>query len=79
MKKVTDAQFQELLVEIQGTCQSLNDACETLGFEEDDLTMEQLEELDQNYILCPSCGWWVEAYEMVNEDYCRNCYEDEEE
>ena len=80
MKKiVTPEMFEELLDYIQGSSQSLFHACIQLGFEEDDLTMEQLGDLDEAYTCCPGCGWWVESYRMQTDEECDDCYEGEDD
>lgn len=76
--------MNELLARIQGGNDALCIICDSLGVDEDELSMSDLEKIDDNYIHCPGCGWWVEAYEMVDEDGCRDCHdiaygEDEEE
>lgn len=76
--KITDEQLQEIINSVQGTCSSLGYVCEGLGFNEDDLTLDQLSEIDDCYIQCPNCGWWVEPHELANEDMCEDCYEAEE-
>lgn len=78
-QKITDEQFQDLLETIQGSNETLCVICDKCGLDEKDLTDYQLEEIDMNYIHCPSCGWWVESHEMVDEDHCEDCYEGEDE
>ena len=80
MKKIVTPQMLEELIDyIQGTCKSLFETCMELGFEEDDLTIGQLEELDNAYTCCPSCGWWVESSRMQTDEECDDCYEGEDE
>lgn len=76
---ISDNQFQELLDAIQGSNKTLTTICSDFGFEEEDLTEDQLDEIDATYVHCPCCGWWVEAGEMVDEEHCTDCCEDEED
>jgi hypothetical protein len=65
-----------------GQCaEGLADVLEDMGFEENDLTGEDHDTLDQMVYHCPECGWWVEAYERKTpvhgggEDVCEDCYD----
>lgn len=62
---------------LKGTCHSLDDACETFGFQEDDLTPEELEQLDEEIFCCGTCDWWHESDEACGYDanMCESCYE----
>ncbi len=39
----------------------------------DDLTEDDLLELDDLVSLCETCGWWCEADEMGEDTVCREC------
>lgn len=63
---------------LQGTIGSMWEACESNGFNEDELTIEETEQLDEAITQCEGCGWWVETSDCNNEnengDYvCHNC------
>lgn len=78
-KKVSDADVQNIIDYLQGTCDSLQVACSAYGYDEDDLTMEQLEELDNQIFRCASCEWWCDqgqSRDVDGENYCDSCAED---
>jgi len=82
--KITDADIQNIIDYLQGTCMTLQAACQAYGYEEEDLTTEQLETIDQEIFLCTSCGWWHEQGESSEhspdgENYCIECGNDEED
>lgn len=79
MDKITEDKFIELLATIQGSNESLTTICRNCDFEEEDLTDEQLQRIDDDYTHCPNCGWWVESYEMIDEESCTNCFEPDDE
>jgi hypothetical protein len=78
--KVSKEQLSVLIDHLQGTCKGLSDACEDLGFKYNDLTMEQLEEIDNHLFQCDHCGWWYEISEQsdleTDDNMCKDC-EDE--
>ena len=79
--------IQNIIEEIQGTCCSLDEICQRYDLYEEDLTMEELEEIDQEVFCCTSCGWWYQTGEGLGscpdgDHYCDHCsedYEDEED
>lgn len=73
---IADEVMQELLLRIQGGNEPLWAYVESMGL--DELNMSELETIDDNYIHCPGCGWWVEVSEMVDDEHCADCYEEEE-
>lgn len=55
---------------------SLDDACNALGFEEEDLTSEELTVIDNEVFQCISCGSWYrtsEGNDLHDEIICNNC------
>lgn len=78
------SRVQRLADELQGTCRSLGETCEALGFDQDDLTQDEHMELDGLVFSCAQCDWWCEACE-ANEnvhdpdagDLCDDCACDE--
>lgn len=69
---------QKLADDLQGTCKSLGDACEALGFDQDDLTQDERHELDCLVFSCAQCDWWCEAGEANEnpdggDDICDDC------
>lgn len=53
---------------------------EYLDCELEDLTEEQLEEIDEAIFTCEMCGWTMPVEEQSEDDaaLCRECQEDEE-
>lgn len=75
-----------LISYLQGTCGTLDNACEQFGFTWDDLTSEDFDKIDNEIFLCPICGWWCENCERTSnnisldsEDICEDCHESGEE
>ena len=60
------------------TTKSLQDACDELGFEEDDLSYEELDTLYDHIFQCGCCGCWTSfSEEMSNEEFgliCESCF-----
>lgn len=71
--------IEQLIDVLQETCKSLSEGCNILGFEEEDLSTEELEYLDSTLFLCDHCGWWCEIYEDSGrgegELICNDCAE----
>lgn len=60
-----DAKLLEKIIhDLQGTCQSLSGCLENYDLEEDDLSPDDLEEIDNNIFLCEECGWWCGLEEL---------------
>lgn len=78
---VTNEQVDELIAYLQGSCKSLDEGCNDV-FEQDEdvLTMEQIERIDQEIFKCAGCGWWYETAEESGSDdsdlICNNCAEE---
>lgn len=80
--KITTTQVNTLINYLQGTCMSMSESCEDLNFSEDDLTIKQLQEIDNWIFQCSGCGWWCErgeAHDVNGEDMCDDCYEEWQE
>jgi hypothetical protein len=87
-KKISDEQVDEIISDLVGTCDTLNDAITaTTGDDnltEDDLLPEQLEHIDNEIFLCTDCGWWCEMIEEVGslingEMGCSDCNPEDED
>lgn len=80
MKEISESIFEEFISDLEGSCSSSDDVSEKLGFDFDDLSAEQLEEMDEKIFCCTQCGWWYESSGIVviSEWYCENCSEDVE-
>lgn len=75
-------QMAELVCDLQGTCQSLEEALAKDGFTEDDMSQANHEELDNQLFCCVSCGWWCELCEEAegcSEPTCTDCKAPDEE
>lgn len=58
--------IEEIAEALRGTCQ---------GFDPSDLSIEQCKELDDLVRLCDTCGWWVEAHDIIDTDGEAECTE----
>lgn len=89
---LTQEQINEIISDLQGTCQSLDkviyDVTEGAanGLNEVANWMQFCDVLDNIIFMCAECGWWCEAgdYAEVQEDnpdgdVCSDCGPDEEE
>lgn len=69
---------------LEGTCGSIEQAQESLSFE-DFLTLDEIHEglEERNLVSCPGCGWWMEAGEIVDdggeEVGCGDCREKQDD
>lgn len=76
---LSDDQVQTLIYELQGTATSLDEAMPE-GFSEDDLTEDQLNEIDLEIFRCEACSWWFEVSDEADtgddqERVCLNCFD----
>ncbi len=77
---MTREQIQELIADLQGTCNSISE-CLPTGFSEEDITQEQFEEIDLEIFRCATCDWWFEVSEEQGQDenkaerICEGCQE----
>ncbi len=68
--------ISKLAYHLLGSCMSLDAACTDLGFNKDDLSFEELNDLDNQVVMCGNCGWWVSPYEFDGE-FCFDCIPEE--
>ena len=72
-----ETRIQTLIDYLQGTCKSLGEGCNDLEIDEEDLTDDELEELDLQIFNCSQCGWWSEICEDSGtgegEFICNDC------
>lgn len=69
-RNYTDAEIEELIYDLQGTCQSLEEAVQKTDHKKE-LTVADCQVLDQNIFCCEQCNWWDEAsQESVREPGC---------
>jgi len=75
-----DFDVQQLVKDLQGTCNDIPDYLPE-GMDEYDLTDEDHEFIDQEIFHCTVCGWWYEISEESGKDeselICQDCAEDE--
>jgi len=67
--------LDRLIEALMGTCMSLDDACDSINFQKDELTMDELCNLDCHIFQC-ECGWWCDTGEMNDGSLCDDCMED---
>lgn len=62
---------------LQGTCNTLDDACETHGIEFIELTHQDFDIIDNEIFHCEQCGWWCEVSERAEDsELCEDCEND---
>lgn len=77
MARVEGFSITELIEDLKGTCKTIEEFLPE-GMGREDITEEELEELDQEIFNCETCNWWYEQAENVEGETCSNCGEDEE-
>ena len=63
----------DIIYDLLGTCQTLDQACLTAGIEESELTLEELAAIDEEIFCCEDCGWWYERCEEGHDGICSDC------
>jgi hypothetical protein len=75
---LSEEQLRDIYSKLQGTCQSVEGLLEFLELDVDPEDVE-IEMESMNLERCPFCGWWVESYELINDDCdivgCEQCRE----
>lgn len=64
-----------IIDDLRGTCKVLDAVAEEYGIEE--LTLEDLEYIENWIFLCINCGWWCDRGEEVMDGTCQDCYDEE--
>ncbi|BAV39236.1 hypothetical protein BPT24_111 [Tenacibaculum phage pT24] len=67
-----------LVDELQGTCKSLDEACETQHIDCFELNIDELGKIDNEIFNCAECGWWCEISEQAedgDDSVCVDCCE----
>lgn len=78
-KSTKTNRIYEIIEDLKGTCDTLDDACHHYGIEWSDLTSEELGILDSEIFLCDECGWWCEVSDMSEEEnVCDDCNPEED-
>lgn len=70
---LSDKKMNELLDTIQASNKSLIDICESCDIKYEDLTIEELNIIDENYTQCDECGWWIDSDDIVYDNVCISC------
>lgn len=70
--------FEEVVEYLRGTCQSLSEACAVFEVDEDSLSTEDYDYLDEEIFRCEECSWWYSMDELSqceDDPICTDCYE----
>lgn len=72
--------WEQIIHDLNGTCDSLEGALLRAGAEQLRDHMPFLQYLDNSIFCCESCNWWLDLSEMADNDNweCRDCSTDEE-
>ena len=78
--KLNSGFLDEIVDELLGSCQSLDDVLDGHFIEIDDLSMKDLGYIDDAIFNCDYCGWWCELSEISIDiedgQVCMDCEED---
>lgn len=75
---MTRDELSKIAEYLVGTCNSIDEALERFDVVEDTSEVEdQLLDLPEGVECCPGCGWWVNSWELVDDNndlcLCENC------
>lgn len=71
---LTQKELNDICEAIEGTCRDLETVVEELTSRDfDDLTVSELQEIDNCVVCCETCGWWVDAGEVDEDGNCEDC------
>lgn len=84
MSRAANFDVQEVIDSLQGSCQSLQECLESYypDMDENDLTSDDHEAIDNQIFCCDTCNWWCEIGEQDVDGNCQDCStadEDEDE
>src|SRR5262245_45587396 len=71
--------LQRLYQRLEGTCDGIDRALESLGLNPVDYADDEVEDqlCGAGLELCPGCGWWFESGELIDDDNevvgCEDC------
>ena len=79
-RRINDAEMEELIEYLQGSCNTLDDGLEALfNGEVAELSEEGHAILDERIFNCTECGWWCAQEENAAEEgeewICKDCAE----
>lgn len=80
MAKTEKFNIEELIQALQGTCKSISEILNSLydgETEEEDLSDEDRQAIDEEIFLCETCRWWCERCEESEDEFgtCVSCVE----
>lgn len=72
--------LEAIAEDLRGQCvHDIEFFCEERGINYDDLTLEDLQYIDNIVFYCAGCGWWCEITDIADGDqqelYCIDCGE----
>lgn len=74
--------IDDLIEALTGTTESIAHFLPE-GMDEEDLTPEEVQRIDEEIFLCATCGWWCEISDNVESDdselNCINCKDENED
>lgn len=74
-RKFTDEEIDDLAQQLNGTCQTVNEALryDDRNRSEDDMTRADHQALDGEIACCETCSWWCEPAELDEDGNCDDC------
>lgn len=71
---LTHKELNDICSDLEGTCKNIEDVVlEATGRELDDLTIGELQEIDNCVMCCETCGWWFSTGEVDEDGNCEDC------
>lgn len=74
----SNKKINELIEYLQGSCDTLDEGVNVILGEEyssEDLSKQNVEQIDNEIFLCSVCVWWFEVSEMSEEESESTCVE----
>lgn len=70
MAELTDSQLADLAANLEGTSATIEAGLEWMGLDTADYDESEIEAelMGQNLERCPTCGWWVESWELADDE-----------
>lgn len=76
----SEEKLNELIEYLQGSCKTLQEGLNDIfgeDFDEDQLTEEDHQFIDDSIFNCETCGWWYEVADSTEDNNCISCTEEE--
>ena len=70
---------EQIIDDLRGTCTPLYEALGYYGWDEEDMSLDFFQTIDDAIFLCDTCGWWDEACNQYEDDgfnICHQCFEE---